>query len=113
MKNVSYKQLKIQTYFTETKFTTQMKQQIFSYRVRMADFGENFRGQRDQVLCPFKCPDRDSQQHSYVCEKITSKTTITGDYNEIFNDSISLHVGKTIYNILHTRKSLLEEKFVL
>ena len=52
---------------------TQIKQQIMSFRVCMADFGEQFRAIREQVTCPFKCLDRDSQEHSFSCKSMKNK----------------------------------------
>ena len=78
----------------------------------MADFGENFRGNRENVLCPFQCPDFDNQEHSYICEIIRKKVNIIGNYTDIFKEDIPLYTGLTVSKILKTRKALLEERYI-
>ena len=53
MRNNSYEKLQIQSYLENSQLSVENKRDIFSYRTRMAEFGENFRGQRDFVICPF------------------------------------------------------------
>ena len=113
MNNVHYKCLNIQEYFNNTSFNIQTKQQIFSYRVRMAEVGENFCGVRPSVPCPLGCDgELDTQQHSYECNAIKSKIVIKGKYSDIFQDVIPVHAGKDVSNIIRERKRLLEEKFL-
>ena len=112
MKEVKYKKLNCQDYFSQPYFSTKVKQQIFSFRVRMAQFGENFRGSKEHVNCPFNCIEYDSQQHSYECTLLQSRTTIDGKYEDIFLEKVPIHAGKTVANIIHTRESILEERFL-
>ena len=73
MKNVQYDSLKLQHYFKDSKLSVENKCDIFFFRTRMADFGENFRGHRNFVVCPFVCNQCDSQSHTYTCLGIGQK----------------------------------------
>ena len=77
----------------------------------MADFGENFCGNRAQVPCPFGCESRDTQQHAYdQCQAIHSKVHIHGKYKDIFENHISASVATSVSQIIKARMSLLDER---
>ena len=79
----------------------------------MAEYGENFRGGRDKVFCPFLCPDSlDSQVHSFHCETIRKHTTVEGTYEDIFDDNIPTRTCSTVTNIISVRRRLLTERFL-
>ena len=40
MKNIKYKELKLQDYFKNNNLSVENKRDLFSFRTRMADFGE-------------------------------------------------------------------------
>ena len=53
MDNVSYRDLKMQNYLLDENLTSEEMKTVFKYRTRMEDYGENFRGGKTQVICPF------------------------------------------------------------
>ena len=46
MQNLVYVELKMQSYFKTKGITKEIAQSIFKWRVRMAPFGQNFRGDK-------------------------------------------------------------------
>ena len=53
MENIVYTELKRQTYFSLRNISVEQARNIFRFRVRMAAYGENFRGNKENVTCPF------------------------------------------------------------
>ena len=93
-------------HFQNSKLSVENKRDIFAYRTRMADFGENYRGQRKYVICPFLCNQRDSQYHSFQCNGVINRTPVNGTYNDIFKEDIPI---TTCYTLTKIRNSYLEE----
>ena len=109
MKNVQHNSLQLQDYFKDPQLSVENKRDIFSARTRMADFGENFKGPRTFVVCPFLCNQRDSQSHSFTCSGVTQKIEIKGSYKDIFEMSIPATTGYTLTKIKRMRSIFLEE----
>ena len=109
MKNVKYEKLKIQDYFQNSQISVENKSDIFAFRTRMAEFGENYRGQGEYVICPFFCNQRDSQSHAFQCEGVMNRTTITGNYSDIFETDIPITTCFTLTKIRTIRNTFLEE----
>ena len=82
MKNLQYRAFKIQNYFYRTDITNDQKKIIFKFRTRMADFGENYRGARDQVNCPLCDTHRDKQELSYTCKVIQNEVQPKGEFED-------------------------------
>ena len=109
MENTKYYDIKMQDYMKSE--TIKMKEAInlFKFRTRMAEFGENFRAGTSQIPCPFCKEDWDSQSHSFQCETIKKEVEIKVELNEIFISKISNAAALTITKILQERKKLLEK----
>ena len=65
MDNLKYSKLEIQEYFKLENNKTAGAQTLFKYRVRMANFSENFRGNQGPASCPLCGDHLDSQQMSF------------------------------------------------
>ena len=52
MKNLSYTQIKMQTYMKSDNISMKEALNLFMFRTRMAEFGENYRSGMDITLCP-------------------------------------------------------------
>ena len=95
---------------SRSKLSVENKRYVFSFRTRMADFGQNFRGHRNFVVCPFVCNQRDSQSHSFTCLGIGQKVEIVGKYEDIFDMNIPVTTGYTLTKIKRMRSTFLEEQ---
>ena len=66
----------------------------------MADLWRKLRGRRDSVLCPLCLSHPDSQEEGFrSCTYIKEQLDITGQYENIFEESIDKHLTRTILKI--------------
>ena len=85
---------------------------LMRWRIRMAEFGENFKGGRKSVECPLCLSHPDTQQKSFFCPKLTNEINIRGTYDNIFDASsqeIPILV-KTLFKIEQRRKTILDKR---
>ena len=109
MEKLDYNEIKMQKYLLSEQLKPKQKRLIFKYRTRMAEFGENYRGGRSQVMCPLCETHLDNQELSYQCLEIRSKLKIMGKIEDIFKEEISLETAETIEKITELRRSWLEK----
>ena len=112
MDNLWYSKLQIQDYLKSNKFTTVEVRTIFSFRTRMANFGENFKNGRSQVPCPLCHLHLDSQAMAFQCSKVLEEVEINGNYYDLFKDEISKGLAKTVVDIVDFRRKYLEERML-
>ena len=75
-------------------------QMLFKYRTRMANFGENFRGNKNLITCPLCHTHLDNQKMSYEnCPVLQKNISIPGKYNQIFNTLVPSEVVQTLTKI--------------
>ena len=55
IKDINYETFELQSYLKCSDLNTDLKRKLLAYRMKMLDFGENFRGPRSSVACPFQC----------------------------------------------------------
>ena len=110
MENLVYKELKMQRYMLNDELNPNQKKILFKFRTRMAEFGENYRGGRAQVICPLCNVHLDNQEMSYQCPQIKSEVQIEGKIEDIYKEEINVKTVKTIAKITEVRKSRQEEQ---
>ena len=110
MKNLCYEEIKIQNYFLRHDIDNEQKKNLFLYRTRMADYGENYRGGRKEVKCPLCYNHLDKQDLSYTCSILTNKLEIQGEFNDIYSDHVNKQTVITLQQITELRKIMLEDK---
>ena len=74
MKNLSYIQLKRQEYLD--KLQPNESKEIFRFRVRMAQFSDNYKGRGSADLCPLCKTHSDTQELSFECPSVLEKMNI-------------------------------------
>ena len=87
MKTIAYDDFQLQPYLVREDISKEQKIVYFSWRTKMALFGENFRGGRSKVLCPLCKKHEDSQERSFECTDLKYKLNINFNYNDIFCQS--------------------------
>ena len=101
--------MKLQDYLISEKMTVKQKRNIFLFRVRMADYGENY---PSRSILPIPCLmchlHRDCQAHSVSCQETMKNVRTRGNYNEIFSNSISENTAIMIEEIIETRNKQAE-----
>ena len=110
MENIVYPELKRQNYFSMRNISVEQARNIFKYRVRMAAYEENFRGNRASVACPLCHLHLDNQAMSFQCNEIRTRVQIKCDMNDIYTNDITLETACTITEITRTRESLMKQK---
>ena len=65
MKDIKYSEFKMQKYLELREMTASKAKVCFKFRVRMALFGENFRGGESTVMCPLCSSHPDGQVGSF------------------------------------------------
>ena len=104
LSKLHYHDLKLRQYFTNPNLTISQKQMVFRCRVRMENFGENFRGGRSQVLCRLCSTHLDNLEMSFRCPKIRTKVKVIGNPEDIFEERINTAIIRTLSQIIKTRK---------
>ena len=115
MDNLWYSDLKMQDYLKSNKFTTEESRTIFSFRTRMANFGENFKNGSGNVNVP--CPlchiHLDTQAMAFQCPKLLTEVKIIGSYSDVFLEDIPKELVNTLTNILKFREKYLQERMII
>ena len=90
---LSYKTLKMQSYFT-SMIKTEEKRTIFRFRVRMERFGENFRGGASSIICPlcFSHLDKSRIKFPVSCYQ---KRNRNRNFSEIYKEDIETKAIQT------------------
>ena len=91
MDDLNYHKLKIQEYLNLKTIHKQGAQILFKYRVRMAKYGENFRGSHGPVACPLCGLHLDNQKMAF---ENWANIQIVGSYSDIF--SVNPELVKTL-----------------
>ena len=108
MENLNYSELKIISYLTSEHTSIQPKKTLFKYRVRMAKFGEKYRGGKGPVACPLCKLHLDNQEMAFQCIEVNKSITVEGSPEELFQEVIKLGTIETIQKITELRKQRLE-----
>ena len=106
MKDIPHAELRMQKYLELKEMTARQAKVWFKFRVRMTPFGENFRGGKQTVMCPFCSMHPDSQADSFHCVEMRKLVNIQGTYKDIFSENFSPELVKTLVNIFNFREEL-------
>ena len=110
MENLWYSELKIQKYLSTNKFTPEDARTLFSFRTRMANFGENFRNGSEHVLCPLCHMHYDTQSMAFQCPVVNANVKMEGQYDDIFRAEIPKDIVSTLCNIVKFREQYTQER---
>ena len=102
--NLSYSKLELQEYLELKDMNARQAKILFKFRVRMAPFGENFKGDLYTPLCPLCSAHPDTQEESFTCEKISRMMEVQGSYSDIFGFYFPPELIQTLYNIFYFRE---------
>ena len=102
MKSLTYEKLELQDYLTRLDvFEAKI---VFRFRVRMAQFSDNFRGTTPPAPCPLCAKHLDLQEMSFLCPIVKEKMQINENYENIFKQQISNNLAKILVAIMKLRK---------
>ena len=104
LKNLKYPEFKIQEYLLQKSMNGSRAKALFKFRVRMAPFGENFKGGQPTQQCPLCQKHSDTQEESFNCETMNRLIEIEGCYNDIFGFNFDEKLVKSIQKIYNFRE---------
>jgi hypothetical protein len=107
MDNLVYSELKMQNYLKSEEIPVPEAQNLFKFRVGVAQFKENFGDRYDNKTCPLCSISLDTQVHSQQCVMVKQKITIEGSYSDIFRGKISPNISKTLFKISKMREDFI------
>ena len=104
MDSLVYTELKIQNYLVSEDILVSQKRNIFLFRTRMAEYGQNYPAGFHTIPCKMCGLHTDCQTHSTNCKETMRKVRVHGNYNEIYTDNISKNTALMLQQILEVRK---------
>ena len=108
--DLNYSELKLQSYFTLPGITVEEVRNMFNFRVRMSQFGENFRGDRDRVPCPLCNIHLDNQPMSLECPVLKEKINMEYNMSITNSENVTLQAAQSVTKMLKTRKKLIDQQ---
>ena len=101
MNDLSYTKLEMQNYLMLENISKAGAQTLFKYRVRVANFGENYRGVPSPVSCPSCHTHLDNQKMAFEnCQVLRQNIIITVSYKySILFTSVNIEVVKSLQYI--------------
>ena len=106
LSELSYSKLETQKY----NMNTVGAQTLFKYRVRMANYGENFRGLAGPAVCPLCKNHLDNQKIGFEnCKTLSDNVEISGDYMDIFCSVVPQKLVATLQKIENFREEYVEK----
>ena len=109
MKKLKYNKLEMQSYLKKTNLCPLDAKMTFAFRVRMANFSENFRGLNGQKTCPLCKTHLDNQQMAFQCPEISPKLNKLGTYESIFLSEIPTRTIQNLKEITKLREDNMKE----
>ena len=97
LKDLQYTKLEMQEYLKLENLNTTEALTLFRYRVRMAKYGENFRGNNKEILCPLCSTHLDNQKMCFeTCSVLKKHIEIFGSYDQLFNPYVPNELVQTL-----------------
>ena len=107
-----YTKLDTQPYLKDGDLSKEQSQLVFSYRVRMADYSDNYQSYSGHTPCALCLAHLDCQAMSFGCPTITENVTIKGKYNQLFSSSVSNDLATTLQNIEKFRTEYKNSRYL-
>ena len=104
MQSLFYPRLEMQSYLKLKNMTPEDARLMFAYRVRMADYSENFRGGAGPKLCPLCDTHLDNQKLAFSCPELSQLLNTLGTYENVFRNDIYKETLLNIKTIINKRK---------
>ena len=105
--NLVYSELRLQNYLKSDDIPVYEAKNLYKYRVKVAEFKENFGQKFDNKLCPLCGIHMDTQTHAVQCVKVKEIVPVEGNYNDIFKEKIPRNISKSLYSISKLREGLI------
>ena len=110
MSNMYYPELRIEDYFKIDGIQTREIQTLFKFRVKIASFGENFRGNSENAFCSLCQTHLDNQSSIFQCEVMRKEMEMNCNISDIYCSQVKLEPIKKITEIEEKRENLLNKQ---
>ena len=107
MNNLMYTEVKMQNYLKSDDISVQEAQNLFRFRVGVAQFKANFGERYNNKACPLCSVHLDTQAHSVQCEGVKEKVNIEGKYSDIFKQKVPSDIYQTLLKISKLREDYI------
>ena len=109
MKNLSYNELKMQSYLKLKNVSTAEKKILYKFRTRMINVNFN---SGLKVSCPICSKENDTQEHLFTCEELIEESDIF-DCQHIFsvNNSQIVKAAQLCRKVYRKREKMIKEKY--
>ena len=102
MKNLKYGKLEAQKYLT--MLDVNLAKTVFRFRVRMAQFSGNYKGQGPPEFCPLCGLHKDLQELCFYCPSVLNQIELYEEYENIFQPEVSKDLARNLKEIEKLRK---------
>ena len=106
LKDLTYSAFQLQSYLKDGKTSVEEKINAFKFRTKMALFGQNFRGNRECVMCPLCKIHVDSQDLVSECPILKTKITMKNKMKEIYDQEVGSNAVKMAMQCSMLRQEL-------
>ena len=103
MKNLEYETLELQPYLK--KLDANLAINVVRFRLKMAPFSENFKGQGPLKPCPLCGVHLDTQAMSFQCGNVRREVQINENYENVFKPDVTTQMARTLQQILKIRET--------
>ena len=100
-------ELRLQKYLKTDCIPVHEAKNLFRYRVKVADFKENYGNRYEDKVCPLCTIHMDTQTHSVQCVQVKESVSVNGNYSDIFKEVIPRNISKTLYDISKLREGMI------
>ena len=108
IKNLEYKELKMQNYLEEKALNLETKRNMYLYRTNMAQFKVNFKKSYSNLECDLCNSHQDDQKSSLRCKGIFNGEEENSTYEDIFKENIPIDIIETLKKVSSARKDLFK-----
>ena len=111
--NLFYPDLTMQEYLKLNTMTLYEAKTVFSYRVRAANYSDNYRGPTGLMPCPLCHLHLDCQPLAFQCPEIKQNIKVTENYTDIFKTSVDKSLAALLVKIDKFREETISTKQIL
>ena len=96
----------MQEYLSLGNMNIRQAKALFKFRVRMAPFGDNYRGGEGTPVCPMCGVHPDTQEESFSCTEMRKVVNVQAMYSEVFGKYFRKELVETVEKIYWVREEL-------
>ena len=103
----------MQEYLKLNTMTAYEAKTVFSYRVRAANYSDNYRGPAGLNPCPLCHLHLDCQPLAFQCPTVKQNIKVTENYSKIFDTSVEKKLASLLVKIDKFREETLRKKQII